>query len=378
MDFLLEADRAGYSVSQAAEVVGLDYLEKIVSGKDSDFSLQEKAYAVFVLAKGGRIKHSWIRKLQESLNDLPEYSRFHIAGALALMGDRKASEDILSRGIDDTRVDSETRGDLNSYVRQQAIALIAYMDIAPDSPNVPVIVKRLENSMQQGHWATTQENGTALIALGKYARYLSQNETDIKGSILIDGQKKLDFNSQDGVRLSDRALIGHDITIAVNGKGMMYYSWIVDGVPAVEKVEEKDSGLVVRRIFLTKEGKPADLGKVKQGDILVADITIDPKGEANNMVIEDLLPAGFEIENPRLKTSEQLDWVKEDSVQISHMDMRDDRLIIFTDVKDRQHYRYVVRAVTVGDFILPAIRAELMYSPNIYSTSGQGRVKVVQ
>jgi uncharacterized protein YfaS (alpha-2-macroglobulin family) len=378
MDFLLDADRAGFTVPQAAEVVGLDYLEKIVSGKDSDFLLQEKAYAVFVLAKGGRIKHSWIRKLQESLNNLPEYSRFHIAEALNLMGDRKASEDILSRGIDDAKVDSETGGDLNSYVRQQAIALIAYMDISPGSPNVLVIVKRLESSMQKGHWATTQENGTALIALGKYARYLSQNETDIKGSVSIDGIKKVDFNSQVGVKINERALIGHDIAIEVSGKGVMYYSWSVDGVPAVDKVDEKDSGLVVRRVFLTKEGKPADLSKIKQGDVLVADITIEPKGEANNMVIEDLLPAGFEIENPRLKTSEQLDWVKGDSVQTRHMDMRDDRLVIFTDVKDTQHYRYVVRAVTVGDFILPAIRAELMYSPNINSTSGQGRVKVVQ
>ena len=257
-------------------------------------------------------------------------------------------------------------------------ALIAYMDIAPNSASVSVIVKRIENSMSQGHWATTQENGVALIALGKYAQFLSKNETDIKGSVFIDGNLKLDFNSQDGVKLNDRSLIGKEITIEVTGRGVMYYSWFVDGVPTEEKVEEKDSGLVARRVFLTKEGNPADLNKIKQGEILVADITIDPKGEANNMVIEDLLPAGFEIENPRLETSQQIDWVKENPMPIDHMDIRDDRLVIFTDVQDKQHYRYVVRAVTKGEFILPAIRAELMYSPNIFSTSGQGRVKVVQ
>ena len=120
MDFLLEADKAGYAVSPAAQVGGLDYLETILKGKDTDFSLQEKAYAVYVLAKGDRIKHSWIRKLQERLDDLPEYSRFHIAGALALMGDKKAAQDILARGIDDTKIEPETSGDLNSYVRQQA------------------------------------------------------------------------------------------------------------------------------------------------------------------------------------------------------------------------------------------------------------------
>jgi uncharacterized protein YfaS (alpha-2-macroglobulin family) len=108
----------------------------------------------------------------------------------------------------------------------------------------------------------------------------------------------------------------------------------------------------------------------------VADITLDPKGEAENLVIEDLLPAGFEIENPRLKTSERLDWISEDSLEVDHMDMRDDRLVLFTSIHGKEHYRYVVRAVSKGDFVLPAIRAELMYSPNVFSVSGQGRVRV--
>jgi len=356
----------------------LNYLEKVLSGKESDYSLQEKAYAVYVLAKGGRIKASWIRRLQERIQELPNYSKFHIAGALALMGDRKTAEDILAKGMDDKPVDPETGGSLNSYVREQALALVMYLDISPNSPFVSVIVKRLEASMKNGRWATTQENGMALIALGKYARFLSQNEADLKGSVFVEGQKKYDFNSQDGFKISDRALVGKEITIEVTGKGAMYYSWLVDGVSAVEKVEEKDSGLVVRRVFLTKDGKPADLNKVKQGDVLVADITLDPKGEANNLVLEDLLPAGFEVENPRLKTSERLDWVTEDSLEVDHMDIRDDRLVLFMSIHGKGHYRYVVRAVSKGDFILPAIRAELMYNPNIYSVSGHGRVKVVE
>ncbi len=377
-DFLLEADRAGYPVPQMSQTGGLNYLEKILSGKDSEYSLQEKSYAVYVLAKGGRIKASWIRRLQERMKDLPEYSRFHIAGALAIMGDRKTAEEILAKGMSDNPIDMETDGSLNSYTRQQALALTMYMDISPNSPFVPGLVKRLENSMKDGRWATTQENGTALIALGKYARYLSLNEANLKGLVFVDGQKKYFFDSQNGFKVSDRVLVGKEITIEVTGTGSMYYTWLVDGVPAIDKVEEKDSGLSVRRVFLTKEGNPVDLNKVRQGDVLIADITVDPQGMANNLVIEDLLPAGFEVENPRLRTSEKLDGEDEESETEEHMDIRDDRLVFFTNVNGITHYKYVVRAVTRGDFILPAVRAELMYSPNIYSINGQGRVKIVE
>ena len=357
---------------------GNSELKKVLSGKDSEYSLQEKSYAVYVLAKGGRIKASWIRRLQERMKDLPEYSRFHIAGALAIMGDRKTAEEILAKGMSDNPIDMETDGSLNSYTRQQALALTMYMDISPNSPFVPGLVKRLEENMKDGRWATTQENGTALIALGKYARYLSLNEANLKGLVFVDGQKKYFFDSQNGFKVSDRALVGKEITIEVTGTGSMYYTWLVDGVPAIDKVEEKDSGLSVRRVFLTKEGNPVDLNKVRQGDVLIADITVDPQGMANNLVIEDLLPAGFEVENPRLKTSEKLDGVDEESEAEEHMDIRDDRLVFFTNVNGITHYKYVVRAVTRGDFILPAVRAELMYSPNIYSINGQGRVKIVE
>lgn len=384
MDFLVEADKAGYAVPFLAKTAGLNFLEVMLSGSkgasdmetDSQFEDQTKAYAVYVLAKAGRIKGSWIRKLQESSNNLDQGARSHIVGALVLMGDRKAADGILTKGVKDDRIDNQQGATLNSYVREQAVSLSVYMDVEPESAFVPVLVKRLDDALSAGRWATTQENGVALIALGKYAKFISGQDIAYEGVLSVEGKEIARFDNKGGFDLKDMDLGGKQISVSINGKGSAYYFWSVDAVPVLDKVEEKDAGITVRRSYLDKEGKPADLTKVKQGDVLVADITVDPRGEVKNLVIEDLLPAGFEIENPRIKTSESLDWVHKDVFKVDHMDIRDDRLVLFADLNGKGHYRYIVRAVSKGEFVLPAVRGELMYRPSVFSVSGQGKVKV--
>ncbi len=99
----------------------------------------------------------------------------------------------------------------------------------------------------------------------------------------------------------------------------------------------------------------------------------------DNVVVEDLLPAGFEVENPRLATSEKIDGSSDEMIDPVNIDIRDDRLVLFLDTKSgTEHYRYIVRAVTKGDFVLPAVKAETMYDPTIFSVNGQGRVQVIE
>ena len=55
-DFFVEADKAGYVVPQFDRKMALDYLEKLLSKKET--SLDLKAYSCFVLSKAGRVKQS--------------------------------------------------------------------------------------------------------------------------------------------------------------------------------------------------------------------------------------------------------------------------------------------------------------------------------
>jgi uncharacterized protein YfaS (alpha-2-macroglobulin family) len=376
-DFLVEADQAGYAVPHFAKVLALGYLEKVLSNKDDDYTPELKAYAAYVLAKAGRVNASWIRRLQEMKEKLPFESRFYVAAALGVLGDRKAVEDILGQGFPDEPVTRDNGGLLTSYARQNAVALSIYMDIDPQNAMIPVLVSRLEKSMTNGRWASTQENAQALIALGKYARYYSGEDVEFAGTVKV-GDAIRAFNSHEVLQISDFDLSGQPVEVTVTGKGTAYVYWTSEGVPAEGLAKEEDKGLKVRREYLHRNGKPADLKSIKQGDTLIVDLSFGSAG-IDNVVVEDLLPAGFEVENPRLKTTEKMDASPDDMLDPVNIDVRDDRMVLFLDAKaGTQHYRYIVRAVTKGDFVLPAVKAEAMYDPSVYSVSGQGRVQVVE
>ncbi len=375
-DFLIEADKAGYPVPSFAKILALSYLESSLTRSDEANTLDLKAYTVYVLAKSGRVNASWIRRLQQKSSEMTGESRFYLAAALALMGDSKSVTAILGEGFPEQNIDRDKAGMLSSKVRQDAVALSIFMDLDPQNAIVPVLVARIEGAMKDDQWASTQENAQALIALGKYARYFAKEDIDFTGSIKL-GDAVRTFNSRTLLEIFDMDLAGKSLEVAVAGKGKAYAYWTSEGVPLDPQAKEIDSGMKVRRSFLDREGKAVDLKTIKQGDALIVDLSIEGAGGIKNIVLEDLLPAGFEIENPRLKNSQHLDIDPADLIDPVHLDIRDDRLVLFLDVdKDTVHYRYIVRAVTKGDFILPAVKAEAMYDPSIVSVSGQGRVEV--
>ena len=101
------------------------------------------------------------------------------------------------------------------------------------------------------------------------------------------------------------------------------------------------------------------------------------------MVIEDLLPAGLEIENPRLETTAAAQPRHEDGGYAERTEIRDDRLITMGNLwknpqgKWEMRARYLARAVTPGTYTLPPVRAECMYDIAVNGIAGAGSVTVV-
>ena len=377
-DFLVEADKAGYAVPKFEKTIALDYLAKILSGKEDDYNIDLKAYSCFVLSKAGKAKGSWIRRLQERKSELSSDSRFYLAASLAALGDKDAVLEILGQGFPDKAIERETGDSLNSYVKQNATALSICMDLDPDNTMVPILVKRLANSMKKGKWGTTQDNAAALCALGKYTRFIAKQEASYSGSISVGSALIAEFDNASGARIKNIDLGDKPTKVSLKGKGTAYYYWSSEGVPEKGEVEEKDKGIKVRREFFTREGKPLKLKKIKQGQVVVVDISIDADVIYKNIIVEDLLPAGFEIENARIATRENAPSAINGFFEPDHIDIRDDRFLLFTDLPRTKnlHYRYIVRAVTKGKFKLPPISASCMYDPSIVSVSGAGEIIV--
>ncbi|MFW6162382.1 MAG: alpha-2-macroglobulin family protein, partial [Planctomycetota bacterium] len=378
--FLVEAKKAGHDVHQDNLGAALDHLEAILS--HSDANRATKAYACYVLALAGRPNASWTYRLWEERQEMAAYSRVHIALALSMKQERQIVAGFLdSAKLPPVTKRRDTGGVLHSSTRESAMLLSGFLDLNPEHPHVPVLVQRLDAAMSDGRWLTTQENAFATLALGKYARHLKEQEIDLQAKAALDGETLAEFTHEDQVRLQPESLGGRTVEVSTEGQGTLYYYWTAEGIPLADDGRTKDEGLTVRRRLLDREGRELSAGPIPHGAIVVVELTVQADRPVDNVVINDLLPAGFEIENPKLQTSE--------SVQIpgnheahplnpDRVERRDDRLLVFGDIVSTKtlHHRYVVRAVTRGRFRLPAVHAVAMYDPAVCSVHGGGTIEL--
>jgi hypothetical protein len=171
-----------------------------------------------------------------------------------------------------------------------------------------------------------------------------------------------------------------NVGVSIEGRGVCYYYWQASGIPLDYAPEEFSRGIKITRRYLDNRGSEIDLRNVPLGTQVICHITADAENDVlKNVVISDLLPAGFEIENPRLKTTPNLSWLPEKSSEVTYSDIRDDRMLLFTDLNPSQkfEYYYSLRAISAGEFSIPPVAAECMYNPVISGAGSSGTVIVI-
>jgi uncharacterized protein YfaS (alpha-2-macroglobulin family) len=174
------------------------------------------------------------------------------------------------------------------------------------------------------------------------------------------------------------ALKGTSIEIVTKGNGRLYYFWEAEGISATGAYREEDSYIKVRRRFFDRFGKPITGSTFRRNDLIIVNVTLEKSFSTpvENIVITDLLPAGFEIENPRTKDIPGMDWIK-DASSPTALDVRDDRIHFFVDaVSMKQNYYYAVRAVAPGQYKMGPVSADAMYNGEYHSYHGAGVIRV--
>jgi len=380
--FLVEAKRLGYEISNRVYGKMIDALENFTRDYRSDdrHGYETATYACYVLALANQPDKSVMLYLKNSsLDKLSIYSRYHLAGALALSGDTQTARELLPRTVAIFPTDraQETGQNFNSPVRAQAIMLDILAEVDPAHPSVPALVQSLSRAAaENGRWGTTQENAFAFLALGKI--FKKQEKGNYTGSINIDN-KSLSAITTDSRKFSAKDWAGKTVRIDIQGQGVCYYSWRADGIPSTLHIDEYDHDLIVRRIYLNEQGIPISGASFQQGDMVIAKITLKALTESlDNVAIIDMLPAGLEIENPRLQTRKGISWIDQNESTPAYMDIRDDRMILYGDFQMGREttFYYGLRAVTEGAFILPPIRAEAMYAPMKASVASSGNIVI--
>lgn len=382
--FLVEARKAGYAVAErvyADMLIGVRELAKLSALRNKEPAVEElslAAYACYVLAAAGQPEKGAMHYLKDrGLSGLSDYSQFQLTGAFALSGGLDTALSMLPVSVSAPTAKRETGGTLNSPVRAQAIMLDMLAEVNENHPALPMLVKNLMDAASTGNrWGTTQENAFAFLALGKIMQ--KQKSRDITGTLTINGEHFAELDTTEK-RYTDDAWDGAKFSLTVEGEGACYYYWTAFGIPRDSFIEEYSRELQVRRRYFDKDGEELT-HTYQHGELVVAEITVKALTESlENVVVVDMVPAGFEIENPRLESRADIPWIKSDEFKPDYVDIRDDRLIFFGNFprqRERKFY-YALRAVTQGEFILPPVAAEAMYDATKSAVAGSRRIEIV-
>jgi uncharacterized protein YfaS (alpha-2-macroglobulin family) len=388
--FLLEAKKAGYEVPQSSLDRAVKSLRATVEAvpdvrERNEYFYDNLAYACYVLAVAGEPSNAWLERMLEMKSGLSYYARLMNASALLVGGDPKRAVALLKELGLPGPGSRNFGGCFNSPNRNAALLLSAWLDIDPKNDDVFKLVRLLGKSRINGYWGTTQDSAMALMALGKYAQRVKGGVREFKGSITLPGgaTEAFDHNTDCTWDIA-RGELGV-VTLANEGPGLLYYSFESEGVPVdtaeyYKKLESRNRGMKVTREWLDDQGKPLDPATIKQNNLVVARITLEPNGHTyDNIVIEDLLPAGLEVENPNLDTAQTLPWLTSKFDWCARRDIRDDRVLLFTKpVSGKSVFCYLARAVTPGRFTVPPVSAECMYDPEIRSVTSQTEMTIAK
>lgn len=384
--FLLEAKKAGFDVENSLLNGILSYINFRLKNKETisyyyngdqqkKIAPKEVAYGLYVLALAGKANVSVMNYYKANTALLSLDSKYMLSAAYAIAGDKAKFKELLPNSFSGEVSVAQTGGSFYSPIRDESIALNVLLDVDPGNAQIKPMADHVVAQLKQRYWYSTQECSFSFLALGKMAR--AANNATVTADIKVNG-KTVGSVAASPVTLTAKQLNGTNIEIATKGAGRLYYYWQSEGISVSGTYKEEDNYIRVRRKFYDRYGRVLADNSFSQNDLVIVQLTLEKtySGAVDNIVITDMLPAGFEIENPRTKEIPGMDWIKDASTPTS-LDVRDDRINLFVNLhSNRQIYYYAVRAVSPGIYKMGPVSAEAMYQGEYHSYHGAGTITV--
>jgi uncharacterized protein YfaS (alpha-2-macroglobulin family) len=380
-DFLTRAREKGFAVSDTGFKLALDRLRNFVGNaedptKDGGRNL---AYALYVLARNGAAPVGDLRYYADTKLDAiaTPIAKAQIAAALGMLGDKARAERVYAAAVASIApqpVLDYGRSDYGSVLRDAAALVTLASEGGAPRPTITGAVARVEAARGLTPYTSTQENAWMVLA----ARALAKDTQTV--SLDVGGEK-----TQGALNRNMRASeLKQPLKVTNTGDGEVQAVVTVSGAPLVaEPAAEK--GFKIERKYFTLAGKPTDPSKVKQNERFAVVLRItEPQPQFGRLIVADYLPAGFEIDNPRLVSSGDtgtLAWI-EDAQEPVNAEFRDDRFSAAFERKagDASVFTvaYVVRAVSPGRYVHPQAYVEDMYRPDRFGRTATGAIEVTK
>jgi uncharacterized protein YfaS (alpha-2-macroglobulin family) len=299
--------------------------------------------------------------------------------------------------------------------------LEALIDADPASDLIPKLARGLLAQRANGRWASTQENAFVLLALSRYFEAFEGTAPDFVerawlGQAFV-GETQYRGRTTRTVSTSiplDRLAAGRaeDLVVAKEGTGRLYWRLGLTYAPQSLDLAALDRGFEVVRTYESVDA-PDDVQRTADGSWAVragarVRVTLGMVAAARryHVALIDPLPAGLEAINPDLATSGAVPpeptavpliagvrgpeaagpigavpgllaplvpWQWYDDAEFL-----DESSQAYAALLDPGAYtfRYVARATTPGQFVVPPARAEELYHPETFGRTATQRVIV--
>jgi uncharacterized protein YfaS (alpha-2-macroglobulin family) len=404
--------------------------DRVTAAEKPALAYASATFVADVLASIGKPDPGYLNRLFDARAHRPAFTQALLLHAMAVARMPGAELDTLAKELETrVRVDADSAyvdevDDLyaellDSSSRTTALVLRALVAARPADPLASKLARGLLEHRVNGAWQSTQENVWALLALDDYRRVAEKTPPSFDAKVFL-GNNRVGEASFHGFSTVDAALSvdasrafaagGHALTFEVAGPGRLFYSAELQYAPATLPDKASDRGLFVQKKL--RALRPEELAAAERvlpgrsetsapaGDLVLVDLLLESAEPREQVVIDDPLPAGLEPIDFALDTSAAstsgADVASSDQDDVDaqaparrsygafreaegmHREQHDDKVLTFLPHLEPglYHFRYLARATTPGDFVVPPTRAECMYSPDVQGRTAATRFTV--
>jgi alpha-2-macroglobulin len=373
-DFLSRARAGGHAVPDIAFRLAVDNLRNRVNyAPDFDSGGEDLAYALMVLAREGAANMGDLRYYADQKADAlaTPLAAAQLGAALALYGDQTRADRLFARAARMIEGQSSAeppvwRADFGTNLRDTAGVLALAAEAGSNAVDMSALGQRIAAVNRP---FSPQEASWSLLAAHALVRDTTLSGLEVNG-LPLDGPV---------LRSTDTDLALAPVSLRNASTSPVEITLTTFGVPEGETTAS-GYGYQIARHYYSLDGVPVGMDQVTTGTRLVAVLTVSPSDDSGaRLMVNDPLPAGFEIDNPNLLNAGDvaaLDWLT--PAYTEHAEFRSDRFLAAVDWQSDEPFTlaYIVRAISAGEFHHPAALVEDMYRPEYRATTPSGRVTV--
>ncbi|HKS15703.1 MAG TPA: alpha-2-macroglobulin family protein, partial [Planctomycetota bacterium] len=361
------------------------------------------SYVLFALSEAGAPDKEALTTLFGRRAECSDYGRALLAISLSRDGRKKEAAVVLAN-LDETAKQGEAycywEGHRQKWhwmshsIETTAYVLRAYGMVSPKDAKIHKIVRWLAANRHGNRWHSTKDTAAIVYALSEYAAASGELDAEFALTVKVNGKDlvtakidKTNLLSFDGTRVLKGLEIPAgetEVEFVREGKGVVYYSVHLKCFNAADVFKPSEGTVAISRTYskVRWEGKEKIAEELKEGDTVVSgdivEVTLglDASGMHEYMMVEDPIPAGFEIQKEEDRFyggwgRGRWTW------WYSRIEARDEKVCVAaTTLNGHNSVTYLLRAETPGEFRILPTRAWNMYVPEIAGSSGGFRIKV--